>query len=195
MGAAVGSGLVQAVYRLEVIAMSATSMKKLGSFVAAAVGTAVVVGCQQVPVNTSPSATPPAITWSVTEVGGGPPVQFGAVGTLNIKPGRVYDVSAHAQTPSGVKSLTVGGSGGWVCRSGDLASATTADLASVSSSQQPHDGKAWDTLSTFEAIGTGGGQLCHSGLTFRSGGFSLSATAKNFAAMTRTGHLALNITP
>ena len=114
-----------------------------------------MVGCQQVSVDSGPSATPPAITWSVTEVGGGAPVQFGAVGTHNIKPGRVYDVSAHAQTPSGVKSLTVGGSGGWGCSSGHVASGTNDDLAPVSSSQQPHDGKAWDTLSTFEVIGTG----------------------------------------
>jgi hypothetical protein len=174
--------------------MSVVSKKKLGGLVATAIGTAVVVGCQQVPVNASGSATPPAITWSVTEVGGGPVLQFGATGTLNITPGRVYDVSAHAQSPSGVKSLTVGGSGGWSCRSGNLGSATTDDLASESSSQQPQDGNAWDTLTTFETIGVDD-QLCHSGFTFSSGGFTLIATGTNFAAMARTGHLTLNITP
>ncbi len=195
MGAAVGSSLAKAVYRLEVVAVSVTSSKKLGGLVGAAVGTAVLVGCQQVAVNTGPSATPPAITWSVTEVGGGSPVQLGAIGALNIRPGRVYDVSAHAQTPSGVKSLTVSGSGSWGCRSGDIGSQTTADLATELSQQQPQNGKAWDTLSTFEAIGVDGSQLCSSGFTFDSGGFSLNATATNFAAMTRSGHLALFITP
>ena len=176
--------------------MSVTSRKKWGALVGAAVGTAVLVGCQQVPVNSSPSATAPAITWTVTEVGGGSGVQFfGASGALNIKPGRVYDVSAHAQTPSGVRSLVVGGSGGWACRSGDVGSQTTADLATQVSRQQPQDGKAWDTLSTFEVIGVDGSQLCSNGFTFDGGGFSLSATATNFAAMIGTGHLALNITP
>jgi len=176
--------------------MRMTSRKKWAAIIGAAAGTAVLVGCQQVAVNSGPSATPPTVSWSVTRVGGGGPVQFGANGTLNIKPGNTYDVSAHAQTPSAVKSLTVGGSGGWSCRSGDIASATTADLASVSSSQQPQDGKAWDTLSTFETIGApSANQLCHSGLQFTSGSFSLIATAKNFAGMTRTGHLTLVITP
>jgi hypothetical protein len=174
--------------------MSVTWTKKLGGLVVAAVGTVVVVGCQQVPVNSSASATPPAVTWSVTEVGGGSPVQFGAVGTFNGKPGRLYDVSAHAQTPSGVKSLTVEGSGGWGCSSGDVASGTVDDLATVSSSQQPHDGKAWDTLSTFEVLGTGS-HPCQSSYTFNGGNYTLIATAKNFAAMTRTGHLTLKITP
>jgi hypothetical protein len=174
--------------------MNVTSKKKkLGGLVGAAVGTAVLVGCQQVPVNTGPSATPPAITWSVTEVGGSL-VQFGSNGTINIKPGRVYDVSAHAQTPSAVRSLVVGGSGSWGCRSGDVGSATTADLATQTSQQQPTNGHAWDTLSTFETIGVGS-QLCSNGFTFTSGGFSLSATATNFAGMIRTGHLALVITP
>ena len=172
----IGFGLVQAVFRPEVIAMSVMSTKKLGALAAAVVGTAVVVGCQQVPVNSSPSATPPAITWSVTEVGGGSAVQFGAVGTLNIKAGRIYDVSAHAQTPSGVKSLTVEGSGGWGCSSGDVASGTVDDLATVASSQQPHDGKAWDTLTTFEVLGTGS-HPCQSGYTFSGGNYSLIATA------------------
>ncbi len=176
--------------------MSMTSRKKWGGLVGAAVGTAAVVGCQQVPVNYGPSATPPAITWSVTEVGGGLPVQFGPVGTLDVKPGRVYDVSAHAQTPSGVKSLTVSGSGSWGCRSGDIGSQTTADLATQSSQQQPQNGQASDTLSTFEVIGVpDGNQLCAGGFTFSSGGFGLNATATNFAAMTRSGHLALVITP
>jgi hypothetical protein len=167
--------------------------KKLGALVGAAVGTAVLLGCQQVPVNSGPSATPPAITWSVTQVGGSL-VQFGANGTINIKPGQVYDVSAHAQTPSGVRSLVVGGSGSWGCRSGDVGSATTADLATQTSQQQPTNGQAWDTLSTFETIGVGS-QLCSNGFTFTSGGFSLIATATNFAGMVRTGHLALVITP
>ena len=174
--------------------MNVTPKKKLAGVAGAVVAAAVVVGCQQVPVNSSSSAIPPAITWSVTEVGGGSPVQFGADGGLDIKPGQVYDVSAHAQTPSGVKSVTVGASGSWVCQAGNVAAGTTDDLASVASSQQPHDGKAWDTLSTFEAVGTGS-MPCESGLPFRSGEFSLMATATNFAAMTRTGHLTLNITP
>ena len=158
--------------------MSMTWTKKLGGLAAAAIGAAVVVGCQQVPVNSGPSATPPAITWSVTEVGGGAPAQFGASGTLTIKPGRVYDVSAHAQTPSGVKSLTVGGSGGWGCISGNVASGTNDDLAPVSSSQQPQNGKAWDTLNTFEPIGTGS-HPCQSGYAFTGGSFTFLATTKN----------------
>jgi hypothetical protein len=145
------------------------------------------------PVTSSGSATPPAITWSVTEVGGSL-VQFGATGSINIKPGRVYDVSAHAQTPSGVRSLVVGGSGSWACRSGDVGQATTADLATQTSRQQPTDGQAWDTLTTFETIGVAS-QPCSNGFTFSSGGFSLTATATNFAGMIRTGHLAMVITP
>jgi hypothetical protein len=173
-----------------------TSRKQLGAVFGAAVGTAVLVGCQQVAVNSSPSATPPAVTWSVTQVGGGSPIQFGANGTLSIKPGNSYDVSAHAQTPSAVKSLTVNGSGGWSCRSGDIGSATTADLASASSTQQAQDGKAWDTLNTFETVGApAANQLCHSGLLFVSGSFGLTATATNFAGTTRTGHLTLVIAP
>jgi hypothetical protein len=172
--------------------MRVTSKQKLGGLVAVVVGTAALVGCQQVPVNSGPSAVPPAITWSVTTVGGGGPVQFGANGALNIQPGKSYDVSAHAQSPSGVKSLTVSGSGGWSCRSGDVASSTTADLASVSSNQEPQNGKAWDTLSTFEVIKTGD-HVCQAGFSLTGGGFGLTATAKNFAGMTGTGHLSLTL--
>ena len=175
--------------------MSVTSKQKLGGLAAAAVGTAVLVGCQQVPVDSSPSATPPAITWSVTEVGGGLPAQFGANATIDITPGRTYDVSAHAQSPSGVRSLTVGGSGGWSCRSGNIGQQTTADLATQASSQQAHDGQAWDTLTTFETIGVNASQLCSNGFTFSSGDYGLIATATNFAGMTRSGHLTLVITP
>jgi hypothetical protein len=175
--------------------MSVTLTTKWAGLAAAAVGAGVLVGCQQVAVNSGPSATPPSITWSVTEVGGGLPMQFGAVAKVNIKPGQTYDVSAHAQTPSGVRSLTVTGSGSWSCRSGDIGSQTTADLASQSSAQQPIDGKAWDTLSTFEVIGVDGSSLCSNGFAFAGGGFALNATATNFAAMTGNGHLALVITP
>lgn len=172
--------------------MRVTSKQKLGGLVGVLAGTAALVGCQQVPVNSSPSAVAPAITWSVTAVGGGSPVQLGANGSINIQPGKSYDVSAHAQSPSGVKSLVVSGSGGWTCRNGDVASSTTADLASVSSSQEPQNGKAWDTLSTFEVIGTGD-HVCQAGYTLTGGGFGLTATAKNFAGMTGTGHLTLKL--
>jgi hypothetical protein len=170
--------------------------KQLAGLAGAAVGTAVLIGCQQVPVNSSASAISPAITWTVTEVGGSVVNFAGSSGLQDVKPGRVYDVSAHAQTPSGAKSLTVTGSGGWSCAAGNIGSQTTADLASSSAQQQPQNGRAWDTVSTFETIGIpDANALCHSGLRFVSGSFGLNATATNFAGMTRTGHLTLLITP
>ena len=170
--------------------MRMTSKQKWLGLAGVVIGAAALAGCQQVPVNSGPSAVPPSITWTVTEVGVGGPVQFGAVGTLHIIPGAVYDVSAHAQSPSGVRSVVVSGSGSWSCTAGNLGQQTTADLASVSASQQAQDGKAWDTLSTFESVGTGD-HTCGNGFTLDGGGFGLTATATNFANMTRTGHLAL----
>jgi hypothetical protein len=155
----------------------------------------ILAGCATVPIQTGSSATAPAITWVVTQVGAPTPQTFGANGTLTIQAGIQYDVSMHATSPSGVKSLSVNGTEDWGCVSSDgTGQSGTGDLTPQTVSQTAKNGQAMDELFSFQTVEFPQSP-CQSGFTFTGGGIGLQGTATNFANEQSSGHLALVVTP
>jgi hypothetical protein len=158
----------------------------------------ILSACTTVPVQTGPSATAPVITWVVTEVGVNTPHILGANAQFTIQPGAQYDVSMHAKSSSGVKTLTVNGGEDWTCidtSSGEpLGQNSTGELAPQTVNQTAKNGQAQDELFSFQELGLPDSP-CNSGYTFSGGTIALNGTAANFANEQSTGHLVLTAPP
>jgi|SRR5579862_6218147 hypothetical protein len=150
-----------------------------------------------VPIDTGSSATAPVITWVVTPVGAPVPQTFGANGEMTIQLGVKYDISMHAKTSSGVKTLTVTGGDDWTCiaSNGDpLGQNTNEDFAPQTVNQTAKNGQAQDELFSFQSLNLPDSP-CNSGFNFAGGEILLSGTATNFANAQSTGHLSLTAGP
>lgn len=154
-------------------------------------------GCSAtVPIDTSSSATAPVITWVVSPIGGGQTQTFGATGVMNIQVGTRYDVSMHAKTSSGVKTITVSGEEEWTCvdlnANEPTATQGDGDLAPQTVNQTAKNGQAQDELFSFQELGFDNSP-CENGYTYSAGGYALDGTATNFANKQSTGHLGLTL--
>ncbi|HEU5367796.1 MAG TPA: hypothetical protein VFU69_05015 [Ktedonobacterales bacterium] len=158
----------------------------------------ILSACATVPIQTGSSATAPVITWVVTEVGVNTPHILGANAQFTIQPGAQYDVSMHAKTSSGVKTLTVTGGDDWTCistGSGEpIGQNSTGDFAPQTVNQTAKNGQAQDELFSFQELGLPESP-CNSGFTFSGGAIELNGTAANFANEQSTGHLVLTAPP
>ncbi len=158
----------------------------------------ILSGCSAtVPINTSSSADAPTITWVVTG-SGLTPQTFGANGAMTIQLGVKYDISMHATTSSGVKTLTVTGGADWTCvdtsGSEPLGQNTDSDFAPQTVNQTAKNGQAQDELFSFEALSLPDSP-CNPGFKFSGGEIGLDGTAANFANQQSTGHLSLTALP
>ena len=158
----------------------------------------ILTGCATtVPIDTGNSATAPVITWVVTA--SSMPVQtFGANGAMTIQLGVTYNISMHAKTSSGVKTITVMGGDDWTCldTSSDppLGQNSDGDFAPQTVNQTAKNGQAEDELFSFQALSLPDSP-CNSGYTFSGGEIALDGTAANFANEQSTGHLSLTAIP
>jgi hypothetical protein len=157
-------------------------------------GIGILTGCTTVPINTSSSATAPVITWVITQPGDATVHTLSANAQFSIQLGVKYNVSMHANSSSGVKTLTVSGGDAWACLNGNLGQNQSGVFADQTVNQTAKNGTAEDELFSFQAVGLPD-QPCNSGYTFVSGGITLNGTAANFANEQSTGHLAMTVTP
>jgi hypothetical protein len=157
-------------------------------------GIGILTGCATVPINTGSSATAPVITWVITKSGDSTVHTLSANAQFSIQLGVTYNVSMHANSSSGVKSISVGGGDDWSCINGDVGQNSTGDFATQNVNQTAKNGQAEDELFSFQALGLPDSP-CENGYTFVSGGIALDGTAANFANEQSTGHLAMTVTP
>lgn len=158
----------------------------------------ILSACATVPIQTGSSATAPVITWVVTQVGVNNPQTLGANAQLTIQLGAQYDVSMHAKTSSGVKTLTVTGGADWTCidtsGSEPLGQNSTSDYAPQTVNQTAKNGQAQDELFSFQELSLPDAP-CNNGFKFSGGAIELNGTAANFANEQSTGHLVLTAPP
>jgi hypothetical protein len=150
--------------------------------------------CSTVSANSGPSATPPTIQWNIRDTNTNATQQLTGNQTLTATVGDTYQVTVHGLSPSGVQTLSVGRGASWTCTSGDVGQNRTADFVTDTTSQTPDStGGVLDDIFLIESVDLS--MDCESGFTFSGGGYSLDATASNFAHQTVNATLAFNVSP
>ncbi len=174
--------------------MNKIRLRPYGLSIAIVVCLCGLAGCASVSINTGSAATPPVITWNVTDRSTNILQQYTGNTTLSVKHGSSYYITMHADSPSGVQSATIQPGESWTCEdtSGD-GSNRYADIAPQTVTQSAHSGMAEDDLFIFQAITLN--MDCISGFTFSSGDFSIGGSATNFASMKISASLTMNVTP
>lgn len=152
----------------------------------------ILAGCATtVPIDTGPSANAPVITWVITSAGAADQT-VAANGAATIQSGSSVNISMHAKSPSGVRTLTVQGEQGWTCRKGSEAEQGDEALGPQTMNQTGQNGQAEDELTSSLVYFVN--EVCQEGFSFVQGGVTLRGTASNFADQQSTGYLVLSIT-
>jgi hypothetical protein len=175
-----------------------THLRPFGSVLAAVICLGWLIACaSSVNITTGSTATPPTITWSVTDRSTNTLTQYTGNTTLNVKLGSSYYITMHANSPSGVQTATIQPDEAWTCLSTgggeQVGQNMDAFIAPTTVNQTAQGGTAQDELFIFQAITLN--MDCNSGCAFSSGGYGIDATATNFANMQTSANLSVTVTP
>jgi hypothetical protein len=132
----------------------------------------------------------PALTWSVLDSNTRQSTTYPANATITWSEGDQYFIVFKANDPGGIKSIELGGGGGWECLSGNQPQDYFHSEPNQSVTFQPSNG----LVGTYQFLPTSSDPAqwgCPSGFLFIRGTESFVGEAANFANMPATGVLTI----
>ena len=140
-------------------------------------------------------ATPPVITWKVTNEATNAVQSFTGNGSFTASWGEHFSVKMTASDTGGVNEASLFGSESWTCISGSIASQTGPGLevADVEKHDVWPSGQVCSEMKKFRDVNLSFD--CKSGYQFGSGHIALTGTGKNFYGGETTASLSIIVTP
>ncbi|MDP4261153.1 MAG: hypothetical protein Q8941_01365 [Bacteroidota bacterium] len=139
--------------------------------------------------------TPPTIDWTVDDKTSGAETKVNGSGSVSVKHGDNLTITACVNDDGGVKELKSSSNFGYSCSGNGIGQNVGPSLGVIETTPLGLDanGKAWSRYCKFFTFSTG--FTCSEGLNYSSGGYSLNLEGKNFANLSASATLTINVKP
>ncbi|HEX7905585.1 MAG TPA: hypothetical protein VF487_17055 [Chitinophagaceae bacterium] len=170
-----------------------TLLKNLNSLLIISILLSSCAGCKTTP-NTN-DTTPPTIDWTVQNKTSGVETKVNGNGSVSVKRGDELTVTGCVNDDGGVKELKSSSNFGYSCSANGIGQNVGPSLGVVETIPLGLDanGKAWSRYCKISALTTNFN--CSQGFNYSGGSYSLHLDGKNFANLTATATLVINVKP